>query len=795
MAETTQDDRILSIATPLGKDYVLLSKFTAEESMSQMFRIEAELLHEETESGYEPTVIDPHSLLGQGVTITVTSNDGVTRDFSGMVSEFAQGMRDVRFTVYNITIVPHVWMLTQKGQSQIFQQMSVPDILRKIFAGFEFKIELQGQYEPRNYCVQYRETDWDFAARLMEEEGMFFFFEHTGGKDKMIIADTAQSNAECLGKQTIKYHRIGEEEWFYGSISKFLNDYRIKTGKVTLWDHNFQLPSSRLDMEKTSIHQFGDSQKLEMYDYPGGYGRKYDGIDPSGGEQSGELNKVFPDRERTLQNRIEMLDSGVKGAYGNSDCCAITAGYRFTLANHPNSALNGQYVLTSVKHSGQQSPAYVSNEAVTNPYTNEFKCINYGSGAPPFRPARSTPKPHIYGTQTAIVVGPSGEEIFTDKYGRVKVQFFWDRDGQDNESSSCWVRVAQTWAGNKWGTMFIPRIGMEVVITFLEGDPDRPLVVGCVYNPLTMPPYTLPDEKTKSTIKSNSSKGGNGFNEFRFEDKKGEEQIFVHGQKDQDIRIKNDRRELIGNDRHLIVTRDKRERVKRDEHILIERDLIEKVERDYHRHIEGKIAFKTDKSVSHEIGGAKSEKVSDNYAIDAGDFNVKARNIVLEASTGLTIKVGGNYVTINAAGVQINGTMVMINSGGAALPLIPGSCVPPLDPDEAEIADNADPGSDAPTYKNQRRQIPPEMQPTYSKPWHNPKSPKNKDKKSWIEVELKDEHGEPVVGERYRVELPDNKTIAEGTLDEKGFAKVTNIDPGNCKVSFPKIDGRAWKKK
>ncbi len=792
---TTQDNRVLSIATPLGKDYVLLNRFKATEGMSQLFRIEAELLHEENEVSFKPTVIDPHSLLGQGVTIRVTSEDGATRDFSGMVSEFAQGIRDVRFTEYKITIVPHVWMLTQKGQSQIFQQMSVPDILRKIFAGFEVKFELQGTFEPRNYCVQYRETDFAFASRLMEEEGIFYYFEHSGGKDRMIFANTAQSHAELPSKGQIKYHRIGEEEYFYGSISRFANDYRVQTGKVTLWDHNFQLPASRLDMEKTSIHQFGESHKLEMYDYPGGYGRKYDGIDPSGGEQGGELNKVFPDRERTLQNMIEMMDSRVCPANGSSDCCAITPGHRFTLSNHPNEEINGQYVITTAVHTAEQNPAYVSSESAANPYTNEFTCIPYGSGAPPFRPLRSTPKPIVYGSQTAIVVGPAGEEIFTDKYGRVKVQFFWDRDGKDNESSSCWVRVAQIWAGNKWGSMFIPRIGMEVVINFLEGDPDRPIIVGCVYNPATMPPYTLPDEKTKSTIKSNSSKGGQGFNEFRFEDKKGEEQIFVHGQKDQDIRIRNDRRELIGNDRHLIVTRDKRERVKRDEHILIERDEIERVKRDYHRTVEGKAAFKTKESHSHDIGGNSSEKIGGNFAMDvSGDYTISAKKIVLDAQTGLTIKVGGNFVTINAAGVQINGTMVMINSGGAALPPTPGSCVPPLEPDEAEIADNADPGSEAPTYKNQRRQTPPEMVPTYTKPWHNPDSPKNKDKKSWIEVKLKDEHGQPMAGERYRVELPDNETIAEGTLDENGYAKVTNIDPGKCKITFPKIDGRAWKK-
>jgi type VI secretion system secreted protein VgrG len=786
----------MKIATPLGKDYLLINRFTAKEGISELFTIDAELLHEEETAGYTPTQIDPKALLGKGVTIEVTSGDGATRQFAGMVSKFAQGIRDVRFTVYYITIVPHIWLLTQKSQSQIFQQMSVPDILKKVFKDFLVKFELQGTFEPRNYCVQYRETDWDFASRLMEEEGIYYYFKHADGKDQMIIANTPQSHPECPSKSQIKFHRVGEEEGFYGTISKFSNDYRVQTGKVALWDFNFQLPTTHLDTEKVSIHQYGDNQKLEMYDFPAGYARKYDGIEKGGSEQAGELNKVFQDREKTINEMMQALDSRVTSASAGSDCCAITSGYRFALSNHPNSSLNGQYVITSATHEAEQNPSYVSAEATPEPYTNNFSCIAYGSGAVPFRPLRKTAKPIIYGSQTAIVVGPAGEEIFTDKYGRVKVQFHWDRDGQVDASSSCWLRVAQMWAGNKWGTMFIPRIGMEVLVNFLEGDPDQPIIVGCVYNPQTMPPYTLPDHKTKSTIKSNSSKGGAGFNEIRFEDKKGSEQIFFHGQKDQDIRIRNNRRELIGNDRHLIVKRDKRDKIDRDEHILIKRDLIEKIERDYHRKVEGKAAFKTEGSFSHDIGGAAIERVGGSHNIEVtGDFMVNAQNIVLEAKTGLTIKVGGNFVTINPGGVQINGTMVLINSGGAPLPYIPAIPVPPLNPTEAEIADNADPGSDAPTYRNQRRQTPPSIVPSYTKPWHNPKDPKNKDKTSWVEIKIVDEDGDPVVGERYRVTLPDGETLAEGTTDEKGYAKVTNIDPGSCKITFPRIDGRAWKKK
>jgi type VI secretion system secreted protein VgrG len=673
---TTQDGRLMSISTPLGKDFLLINRFKANEALSELFQIDIELLHEEDTADYSPTTIAPNSLIGQAVTIYIEASDGSQREFTGIVNKFSQGNRDVRFSYYYISVVPHVWLLTQKAQSRIFQQISVPDILKKVFSGFQVKYELQEAYEQRNYCVQYRETDFDFASRLMEEEGIFYFFEHKDGQHQMIIGDTPQSHRDCPGKSTIPFFvNVGDQDDFIGAINTFLSDYQLQTGKVTLWDHNFQLPTNRLELEQPSRFSYGDSQKLELYDYPGGYARKYDGIDKGGGEQAGELNKVFNDRQKTVKNMIESFDAQVTTTTAKSDCCSITAGFRFTLSQHPNAAANKQYTILRATHEAEQNPSYVSNEGVTDPYTNSFKCILHGAGAPTFRPRRTTPKPSILGSQTAVVVGPAGEEIFTDKYGRVKVQFNWDRDGKINESSSCWVRVAQTWAGNKWGTMFIPRIGMEVLVHFLEGDPDQPIITGCVYNPQTMPPYTLPDEKTKSTIKSNSSKGGNGFNEFRFEDKKGSEQIFIHAEKDEDIRVKHDAKEFIGHDRHLIVEHDQYEKVNKDKHLQVTGDHNEK--------IGGKMSVK--------VGMDLQEKVGMNYAVDAGtSVHIKAgMSAVIEAGVSLTMKVGGNFVNINPAGVTISGTMVLINSGGAAGSGAGCNPDPPKDPLEA---DKAEPG-------------------------------------------------------------------------------------------------------
>lgn len=793
MSNTTQTDRLMQITTPLAYDYLLISRISATEGLSRLFSFEVELLHEEENPGYEPTVIDATRMLGQGVTVTINQRDGTKRNLNGIVNQFSQGNRNTRFSFYYATVVPHVWILTQNHQSRIFQHKTVPDILKEVLKDFEVSYEIQGEYKPRNYCVQYNESDFDFISRLMEEEGIYYFFEHGETTHKMIIANTPQSHPDCPGKNEIPYFVRVErsKEDFITSIRAWQTDHKLQTGKVTFWDHNFQLPGNKLTATQPSLFTAGDNQKLEIYEFPGGYARKFDDIDRSGGERS-DVQNVFDNKQKMIEVAMQSLDAQYRVISGVSDCCSISSGYKFNFKNHVDA---GEYVVVSATHEAEQNPSYVTDDEIEQPYSNNFSCIPYGKNNPPFRPIRKTPKAQIQGSQTAFVVGPAGEEIFTDKFGRVKIQFHWDRDGQVDSDSSCWVRVSQSWAGNKWGTMFIPRIGMEVIVHFLEGDPDQPIITGCVYNPQMMPPYTLPDEKTKMTIKSDSSKGGGGFNEMRFEDKKGEEQIFFHAQKDMDIRVRNDRRELIGNDRHLIVNRDKRDQIKRDEHRIIERDLIEMIERDFHLKIMGKVATAVQQAVSNEFGANLDEAVRGSHSEEVtGNYSLKASNVVLEGTTGITLKVGGNFITINSGGIFIKGSMVMINSGGAALPGTGPQLVPPLEPEEAHIADNADPGSKSPTYKNQKRQIPTWKKPTFTKPTHKPKSPTNKDKKSWVEIKLVDEKGKPVAGERYRVTLPDGNTINEGTTDGNGEAKVTNIDPGNVKITFPRLDKSSWKK-
>ena len=424
-------------------------------------------------------------------------------------------------------------------------------------------------------------------------------------------------------------------------------------------------------------------------------------------------------------------------------------------------------------------------------YSNEFIGI---PSSVIFRPERITPKPIVEGVQTAMVVGPKGEEIYTDKYGRVKVQFHWDREGVYDEKSSCWIRTASDFAGGNYGIIFIPRIGQEVVVDFLEGDPDQPIITGRVYNADNMPPYTLPNEKTKSTIKSNSSIGGKGFNEIRFEDLKGKEQIFIHGEKDLDFRVKNDRREWVGRDRHLVVKRDKREKVERDKHVIIQRDEIQEIQRDHSQKISGKESIDVASSRSISVSGDVIEVFKANHSEQVTmNYYLKGMNVVIEGMTGLTVKVGGNFININPGGIFIQGTMVMINSGGAPGVGTAGSIVPPAKPLESEIADTALPGKDV-TYQKQREQMPPAELAALNAPSHQPTEEDKEKKKSWIEIELVDEEDNPVPGEKYRITLPDGKTLAEGRLDDKGFARVDGIDPGTCKITFPDLDKEAWEK-
>jgi type VI secretion system secreted protein VgrG len=648
---------LIQVFTPLGTDELLLQSFHGQEGVSQLFHFDL-VMHSENRG------IKFDDIVGKKATVKVRLPDGKERLINGLVSSFSQGgstpleggKSPQIFASYHATLVPWLWVLTRSSDCRIFQNETVPDIITKVFKdhGFsDFSNRLIGSFSPREYCVQYRETDFNFVSRLMEEEGIFYFFEHTEDKHILVLANRPNEFKPSPLHKDVSYKSLIGEGRDEDVISEWSQSQQVRPGQYTLVDFNFQQPS--LDLTATVTGK--DERKLEIYDYPGEYREK---------AQGDRLAGIRMEEEQTPQIVIS----------GSSACRGFTPGYRFDLRDHYRRDFNKSYVLTSVYHSADQGTNYRSSDesAVADlHYTNHFQCIPHPT---PFRPARLTPVPVVHGSQTAIVVGPSGEEIYVDKFGRVKVQFHWDREGKYDEKSSCWVRVSQNWAGKRWGAVFLPRIGQEVIVDFLEGDPDQPIITGRVYNGDSMPPYTLPDEKTKSAIKSYSSKGGGGFNEIRFEDKKGSEQLFIHAEKNQDLRIKNDEFEWVGNERHLIVKKDQLEKVEGDKHLQVKGDQNEKI----------------DGTVSLKAGMDLQQKVGMKAALDAGmEIHLKSgMNLVIESGVTLTLKVGGNFINLNPAGVFIQGTMVMINSGGAAGS---GSGASPEAPKDPKEADKADPGA------------------------------------------------------------------------------------------------------
>lgn len=634
--DTTQEKRSLVLTTPLPKDHLLIESISTREGLNQLFEFNLELLHAEKVEGFEPTAVDPKKLLGNPITVSVSQPGSIKRNFHGICIEFSQGARNSRFSWYRATVVPEVWKLTQIAQSRIFQNKTVPQILEKVLEGFNYKSEIQAAgMEPRNYCVQYRETDWDFASRLMEEEGIYYYFEHTKDNHRLILGNTPGSHRKVptSSKMTFGLERSELQDKWVPAIYTWRSDDRMRTGKYHLRDFNFQLPAQNLLAQETSRFNVGGNQKLEHYDWQGKYSKRFDGIDPGGGEAPAKLMPVFSDRERTVKIRQEEIDVGYKEIFGAGDICSITPGYRFQLIEHPSKGCNGEYVLLSSYHSLVQSPSYISGQDSQTTMRVNFTCIPHGGQSAPYRPPRVTTKPLVRGCQTAFVVGPQSEEIFTDKYGRVKVQFHWDREGKRDESSSCWIRVGTLWAGKQWGVVHIPRIGQEVIVDFIEGDPDQPIIVGSVYNPDTMPPYQLPANKTQSGVKSRSSKNGtpDDFNEFRFEDLKGEEEVYLHAQKDWNIMVENDKGQTVGRDETLDVVNNRTKTVGGNQSATITKNMSTRVTK-------GNQTNNVDTGFQENI-------VKEKIKIES-----LSNEIVIKAKTKITLEVGDSKVSIDDKG-------------------------------------------------------------------------------------------------------------------------------------------------
>lgn len=776
----TQTSRLIALSTPLAEDELLLEGFVGEEAISGLFDFELYLLSDNAAIAFQDVV-------GRPATVRILKeDDSVVRHINGVVSQFSQGGKEAGFTRYRARLVPWLWLLTRTVDCRIFQNKTVPEIVEQVFQelGFrDYRLLLSNDYRPRTYCVQYQESDFNFVSRLLEAEGICYFFQHQADKHTLLLADAPGLLEPCPGQSSFPYAPVGGPH-SGDAVSDWVWECQVRPAKYSSTDFNFETPATDLSVSVPTVKNVGRHDFLEVYEYPGNYLKNADG-------------------ERYAKLRMEEQETPHTRINAGGDCRALLPGYLFELTDHYRDEYNGEYLVTAVSH---QARSNVRGAGYDASYSNSFRCQPKDV---PYRPARVTPKPVVQGPQSAIVVGKQGEELWTDKYGRVKVLFHWDREGKADENSSCWVRVSHAWAGKNWGAISLPRIGQEVIVDFLEGDPDQPVITGRFYNGESMPPYELPANATISGTKSLSSKGGGGFNEIRFEDKKGDEQVFVHAQKNYDIRVKKDRFEWTGSDRHLIVKKDKFEHVENDRHELIDNHHQEEVGGDRHVKVKGKQALEVGGSHSFTVSGNVMEVFQANHSEQTSkNYYLKATGVVVEAMTGVTVKCAGSSVVIDPAGVTLKGPTITLDGslvkiasgpGSAAMPGSAGSAVPAAAPGQALEADTADPGEMAEFKLKQRA----DESGKYGAPAVKPFRPAPDDEGSesddrpqqrhWIEIELVDEEDNPVPGERYEITLPDGETVAKGTLDENGFARVDGIeDPGNCQVTFPELDREAW---
>jgi type VI secretion system secreted protein VgrG len=639
----TQDERLIAVQTPLGKDYFLLTGISGHEAVSQLFEFDLDMISDDTN-------VDPTQLVGENVSFLVEPHGGKASYFNGFISHFYAGEPVEGFgRRYHARIVPWLWFLTRAANCRIFQQKTVIDILKQVFSdhGFsDFKFQTQGNYQPYEYKVQYDETDFNFVSRLLEHEGIFYFFKHENGKHTAIFGD-ARSAFQPGEQESVSC--ITGAEW--QNINAFQHIYEFRPGKWTLTDFNFEQPQTDLTTGEPTVVGPPRMKQFEFFEYPGAYDAKSVGA-------------------ALARTRIEMEEAEYHVVSGGGMVPSFRSGETFSIKNYdllPDEE-GKKYALLSVRHSAVDNSYTATGGRTASHYSNSFTALPADQV---FRPPRHTPTPLMHGPQTATVVGPSGEEIYTDKYGRVKVQFRWDRYGKADENSSMFIRVGQSWASKQWGGQIIPRVGMEVIVEFLEGDPDEPIITGCFYNAGAMPPDTLPDNKTRTVFRTHSSPNASGFNELSFEDKAGSEQIFLHGEYNQDIRIKNDAKEWIGSDRHLIVVNNQLEKVSGDKNLEVGGDQKEQVQ--------GTVSLTANSDLHQKLG--------QNFAVKAG------MAIAIEAGTELTLKVGSNFIDIGPAGIMIVGSpMVMINSGGSPGPLTAS----PESPQDPKEADNRQPGSNPP---------------------------------------------------------------------------------------------------
>jgi type VI secretion system secreted protein VgrG len=673
MSVLTQTERPMRVETVLGANTLALSGFRGQEGISALFSFELDLYSDDSS-------IKGEDLLRTSASIFLKMANGEEREINGVIRRFVQGGCVGDITGYHVEIVPWFWFLQLSHNVRMFQKKSVPDIIEAVFkaAGYsDFELRLNATYKPREYCVQYRETDFNFVSRLMEEEGIFYFFEHADGKHVMVLADTNGKVPACpIPSARVHAQPLMSED----VIHTIQHDQAVHIGKVTLAEYDYLQPSLTLRSSSDG------SGVEEVYDYLAvGY-------------------TTLEAGERYARIRLEAEEVQQKTVRGVGRCRSFISGHKFDLKDHYRADFNTTYMLLQVRHIAKLGDYTSGGDDFE--YDNEFLAIPH---AVVYRPPLTTEKPKTYGTQSAIVVGPKGEEIYTDSHGRIKVQFHWDRDGKKDENSSCWVRVASPYAGKGWGNVTIPRIGNEVLVEFLEGDPDRPYVVGSVYNADQTPPFALPGAGIQMGVKSRSSKGGGGYNEITVTDTKGKEQITIHGQYDMNTTVENDQNNTINNNRTTKIAVDDTENVGSNQTIDIGADQKTTVGGNQDLKVSGnrtaavdgnetitvsgnqKVGVDGNQDVT--IGGNRTIDVSSNDTIEAGsnmkhgaganfelaaggnltadatgDMKLSGMKVDVAGQTTITLTAGGSSIEIGPAGIKIT-TGAMVTVMGATIKL------------------------------------------------------------------------------------------------------------------------------
>ncbi|WP_434667401.1 type VI secretion system tip protein TssI/VgrG [Aeromonas sp. NJAU223] len=611
----------------LPESTFVVAEFALEEALSGPFQLRLELASPQPD-------VDFGAVLDQPCELLIWYNGELQRRVCGVVSDVGQGDSGFRRTRYQLLVQPALWRLGLRQNSRIFQAQKPDEILSILLQEHgitDYAFALKNEHAKREYCVQYRETDLDFLNRLAAEEGLFYFHEFEAGKHRIVFAD----DAAALTQGPELFFNLGNRSLEQGPyVRQFHYREAVRPSDVELKDYSFKTPAYGLSHKQRGTELEHQRDTYQHFDSPGRYK-----LDPSG--------KAF------AQHRLDALRNDAVTGQGKSNCAALLPGQYFSLTEHPNGVLNADWQIVRISHVGQQ-PQALEEEGGSGPtvYHNEFGVVKasttwrarIGSPQAPF-------KPMVDGPQIATVVGPQGEEIYCDEHGRVKLQFPWDRYGSSNDQSSCWVRVSQGWAGGQYGMMTIPRIGHEVIVSFLEGDPDQPIVTGRTYHATNRPPYELPANKTRTVLRTETHQG-EGFNELRFEDQAGKEEIYIHGQKDLNLLIENDAAWHIKHDEHRDIDNERVTRIKANDHLTVNGEKRDHVKADY--------SLTVDASMHQKLGQSLLVQAGQEVHIKVGD------KLVLEAGAEITLKGGGSFVKVDPSGIKLVGPAIKLNAGGSA---------------------------------------------------------------------------------------------------------------------------------